>query len=73
MRACAASGAESALGIEQEDTGDNDLLTFTEAIANLDAVGQLCSYRHGPWLETIPLQHEHVLFAAGVHHCIARY
>ena len=47
VSAGSARGAETALRIEQEHASRHDLFTFSQALANLDAIGQLGADRHG--------------------------
>jgi hypothetical protein len=56
-----ARGSQSALRIEQEDAGRHDLFTFSQAFADLDAIGQLGADRYGSRLEHVAHRHEHVL------------
>jgi hypothetical protein len=65
--------AETALRIEQEHASRHDLFTFSEAVANFDAIGQLGADRHGPRLEHVADRHEHVLLEARVDDGVARY
>jgi hypothetical protein len=73
VSAGSARGAETALRIEQEYPGRHDLFTFSQALANLDAIGQLSADRHGPGLEHIADRHEHVLLQPCVDDGVARY
>ena len=65
--------AETALRIEQEHASRHDLFTFSQALANLDAIGQLGADRHEPRFEPIADCDEHVLLQARVDNGVARH
>src|SRR5262245_8135458 len=69
----ATARTQPALGIEQKHPGCDNGLPRSEAIANLDAVGELQTQRHDPWLEAIAGSHEHMLLKPGIDDRIARH
>ena len=73
MSGGAAGGSQAALRIEQEDPSCHDLFTFSQALANLDAIGQLDAERHGPRLEHVATGDEHVLLQARVDNGVTRH
>ena len=68
-----ARGSQSALRIKQEDAGRHDLFTFSQAFADLDAIGQLGADRYGPRLEHVAHGNEHMLLQARVNDSVTPY
>jgi hypothetical protein len=66
VTAGAAGRTQTALRVEQEDTGGDDLLAFFQAFANLYTGGELHADGDGPRLESITGGHEDVLLQAGI-------
>ena len=64
--------AQTALRVEQEHAGRDDLFAFSQALANLDAIGELRADRDGAAARTVAHGHEHVLLQPGVDDGVAR-
>ena len=73
VSAGSARGSKTALRIEQEHASRHDLFPFSQALANLDAIGQLGADRHEARLEPIADCDEHVLLQARVDDGVTRY
>jgi hypothetical protein len=73
VSAGSAGGSKTALRIEQEHARRHDLFAFSQALANLDAIGPLSADRYGPRLEHIADRHEHMLLQARVDDGVARH
>ena len=73
VSAGSARGSKTALRIEQEHARRHDLFTFSQPLANLDAIRQLGADPHEPRLELIADGDEHVLLQTRVDHGIARH
>src|SRR5688500_9552172 len=65
--------SQTALGIEQEHAGSDDLFAFSQALPDFDAIGQLDADGDGPRLEPVVHGDEDVLLHPRIDDGVARH